>query len=93
MNSDLVKKLLKLSALAAPEKEQHTLFVDLGRIIELIDQMQEIDTTHIEPLRHPVDLPQNLRKDIADLDIETEIFQDIAPKTEDGFYLVPRVIE
>ena len=67
--------------------------MDLGRIIELIDQMQEIDTTHIEPLRHPVDLPQNLRKDIADLDIETEIFQDIAPKTEDGFYLVPRVIE
>ena len=93
MNLDLVEKLLKLSALSVTEKEQHMLFADLRRIIELVDQMQEIDTAHIEPLRHPVDLSESLRKDVADFDIETEIFQDIAPKTEDGFYLVPRVIE
>ena len=93
LNLDLVKKLLTLSALSASEKEQHILFKDLKRIIELVDEMQEIDTDKVEPLRHPVDLPQRLRKDTPNYNIDREAFQKIAPSTENGLYLVPRVVE
>ena len=93
MNLDLVKKLLALSALSVPEKEQDILLNDLKRIIELVDEMQAINTDMVEPLHHPVDLPQRLRKDTPNYDIDWEVFQSLAPSTENGFYLVPRVVE
>jgi aspartyl-tRNA(Asn)/glutamyl-tRNA(Gln) amidotransferase subunit C len=55
--------------------------------------MNKIDTSNIEPMSHPLDEANNLRKDIASKEIERDDFQKSAPLIDDGFYLTPKVIE
>ena len=93
MDQATIDKLLTLSQLALPDAQRARLVSDLGAIIELIDAMQSVDTDNVEPLAHPVDVTQRLRPDVADADIDREHLQSIAPSTEDGMYLVPRVVE
>jgi len=57
------------------------------------EQMQAIDTEGVEPLAHPMEAVQRLRADEVTETDQHELFQDIAPQTEDGLYLVPRVVE
>ena len=59
----------------------------------LIDQMQAVDTTGIEPLAHPLEASQRLRADVVTETNHREAYQSIAPAVEDGLYLVPKVIE
>jgi aspartyl-tRNA(Asn)/glutamyl-tRNA(Gln) amidotransferase subunit C len=55
--------------------------------------MSETDTSDITPMAHPLDAVQRLRKDEVTETDKREHFQSIAPKTEEGVYLVPQVIE
>jgi aspartyl-tRNA(Asn)/glutamyl-tRNA(Gln) amidotransferase subunit C len=55
--------------------------------------MSETDTSDITPMAHPLDAVQRLRKDEVTETDKREHFQAIAPKTEEGVYLVPQVIE
>jgi aspartyl-tRNA(Asn)/glutamyl-tRNA(Gln) amidotransferase subunit C len=59
----------------------------------LIEPMLAVDTRGVEPMAHAQDLTQRLRADIVtEMDCR-EAFQAIAPETDAGLYLVPRVIE
>ena len=66
---------------------------DLLNIIAMIDQMQAIPTDGIEPMAHPLDATQRLREDIVTEEVDLAAFQAQAPSTEQGYYLVPRVVE
>lgn len=66
---------------------------DLAKIMRMVDQMQAIDTDGVEPMAHPLDATQRLREDRVTESVNPEHFQTHAPATEDGFYLVPRVVE
>ena len=55
--------------------------------------MQAVNTDGIEPLAHPLEIGARLRPDAVSETDQREKFQQIAPETENGFYLVPRVIE
>ena len=69
----------------------------IAGILELVDQMQAVDTSDVEPMANPHDAAQRLRIDDAvraDEPIaERDSFQAIAPATDQGLYLVPKVIE
>ena len=69
----------------------------IAGILALVDQMQAVDTSDVEPMANPHDAAQRLRPDTAvDTDnavTERDNFQAIAPATEQGLYLVPKVIE
>jgi aspartyl-tRNA(Asn)/glutamyl-tRNA(Gln) amidotransferase subunit C len=59
----------------------------------LIEEMNAVDTSGIGPMAHPQDVGLRLREDnVTETDRRTE-FQGIAPATEGGLYLVPRVLE
>lgn len=75
-----------------PETSEHARR-DLEKIITMIDAMQAVDTEGVEPLSHPLDSSQRLRKDIATETEQREKFQRNAPSTTEGYYLVPRVID
>lgn len=79
---------LKLDADATAHAE-----ADLHNIIGMIDQMQAIDTEGVTPMAHPLDATQRLRDDNVTEQIDVATFQTVAPATEDGYYLVPRVVE
>ncbi|MEG7168327.1 Asp-tRNA(Asn)/Glu-tRNA(Gln) amidotransferase subunit GatC, partial [Pseudomonas aeruginosa] len=59
----------------------------------LIDQMQAVDTSGVEPLAHPLEATQRLRPDAVTETDHRDAYQTIAPAVEEGMYLVPKVIE
>ena len=65
----------------------------LDAIFGLIDQLQAIDTTGVEPMAHAQDVMLPLRDDVVTAHDEHTAFQRVAPAAEDGLYLVPKVIE
>lgn len=66
---------------------------DMADILALVEQMQSVDTTAIEPLAHPLEIDTQLRVDEVTEEDQRDSFQKIAPVTEDGYYIVPKVIE
>lgn len=62
-------------------------------ILTLVAQLQTVDTSGVEAMAHPLDAVQLLRSDeVTEEDCRAE-FLAIAPQTENGLYLVPKVIE
>jgi aspartyl-tRNA(Asn)/glutamyl-tRNA(Gln) amidotransferase subunit C len=55
--------------------------------------MRAVDTNGIEPMAHPLDATQTLRADKITETNQRDQFQALAPETQDGLYLVPRVVE
>lgn len=56
-------------------------------------QMGQLDTTGVTPMAHPLDQMQRLRDDAVTETDQRDHFQTIAPQTEAGLYLVPKVID
>ncbi|WP_404363851.1 Asp-tRNA(Asn)/Glu-tRNA(Gln) amidotransferase subunit GatC [Marinobacter sp.] len=88
-----IEKVALLARIRVDEEQMVALEKDLGNILDLVDQLQAADTSHTEPMAHPLDAVQRLRPDVITEASQRDAFQAIAPATEDGLYLVPRVIE
>ena len=66
---------------------------ELANILDFVGRMDAVDTSDVTPMAHPLDANQRLREDqITETDRRCE-FQADAPTVENGFYLVPKVIE
>lgn len=88
-----VKKIAHLAAIAVEPEELDAVGEKLSNILDLFAQLSQADTEGVEPMAHPLDQTQRLREDlVAEVD-QRDKFQAIAPATENGLYLVPKVIE
>ena len=88
-----VKRVAHLARLELSDEEAAQTQAHLSGIFSLIEAMQAVDTAGIEPMAHAQDLPQRLRADaVTEADLRVD-YQRIAPETEAGLYLVPKVIE
>jgi len=88
-----IEKVAVLARIRVDEEQVSALEKDLGNILDLVDQLSAADTDSVVPMAHPLDAVQRLRPDEVTETNEREAFQKIAPATENGLYLVPRVIE
>jgi aspartyl-tRNA(Asn)/glutamyl-tRNA(Gln) amidotransferase subunit C len=88
-----VEKIAHLARLAVSDEELDSVAADLSRILGLVEQMNAVDTDGVVPMAHPLHMAQRLRADEVTESNQRERFQAIAPLTEAGLYLVPRVIE
>ena len=88
-----VAKIAHLARLAIGEADIPAYARNLSSILELVAQMNAVDTTGVEPLAHPLEMAQRLRPDAVSESDQRERFQTIAPSVEAGLYLVPKVIE
>jgi aspartyl-tRNA(Asn)/glutamyl-tRNA(Gln) amidotransferase subunit C len=88
-----VKNIAHLARLAIDEDLIPEYARNLSGILDLVEQMNAVDTTGVEPMAHPLDASQRLRPDVVTEPDQREAFQAVAPATEAGLYLVPRVIE
>ena len=93
LSLDDIKRVANLACIEVSEAEAATALAQLSGIFGLIEQMQAVDTSAIEPMSHAQDVVQRLRDDTITESDQRELFQSIAPKTEAGLYLVPKVIE
>lgn len=88
-----IRHLSALAQLKLSAEEAQAVAGDLARIIDMVDQMQAIDTEGVQPLAHPLDSAARLRPDAVTEVVDRDLYQQDAPETEDGLYLVPRVVE
>ena len=88
-----VEKIAHLARLHISDAEADEVTNRITDILALIDQMQSVNTEGVEPLAHPLDVVQRLRPDVVTEENQREALQSLAPATEDGLFLVPRVIE
>lgn len=88
-----VQRIAHLARIEVSETEARTTLGHLNGIFELIEQMQAVDTRGVEPMAHAQDLTQRLREDSVTESDRRAAYQAVAPETEAGLYLVPKVIE
>ena len=93
VTDDIVKSIAELAQLQVSEDELASLAAAMQNILDLAAQMQTVDTTDVLPVSNPLDAVQQFRPDTVTESNQRELYQSMAPETEDGLYLVPRVVE
>jgi aspartyl-tRNA(Asn)/glutamyl-tRNA(Gln) amidotransferase subunit C len=93
LSLEQVQRIAHLARIEISEAEARTTQDHLNGIFALIEQMQAVDTAGVEPMAHAQDLAQRLREDAVTEPDRRAAFQAVAPETEAGLYLVPKVIE
>ena len=88
-----VKRIAHLARIAVEEDEMPGYLQQLSNILSLVEEMQAVDTTGIEPMAHAQDVVLRLRNDVATEIDRRAAYQAVAPQVEAGLYLVPKVIE
>ncbi|MGD8789376.1 MAG: Asp-tRNA(Asn)/Glu-tRNA(Gln) amidotransferase subunit GatC [Burkholderiales bacterium] len=90
---DDVKRVAMLARIEVTDSESEKMLVQLGGVFRLIEKMQTVDTSGVEPMAHAQDVTTRLRADLVTETDEHELFQSVAPQVENDLYLVPKVIE
>jgi aspartyl-tRNA(Asn)/glutamyl-tRNA(Gln) amidotransferase subunit C len=93
LSLDQIAKIAELARLELSATDAAALQQELNGILAMVDRMQAVDTRAIEPMSHPQQAMQRLREDHVTERDQRDKHQAIAPATEDGLYLVPKVIE
>lgn len=88
-----VEKIAHLARLAIHEEDIPVYVRDLSKILDLVEQMNAVDTSQVTAMAHPLDATQRLRPDEITEQDQSKQYQAIAPLIEAGLYLVPKVIE
>jgi len=93
LSPEEVKKIAYLARLSIKAENISQYSEDLSGILHLVGQMDAADTDNVEPMAHPQDAMQRLRKDVVTEINQREKLMANAPMQEDGLFLVPKVIE
>jgi aspartyl-tRNA(Asn)/glutamyl-tRNA(Gln) amidotransferase subunit C len=88
-----VRRVAHLARIEISDEDATSVLRDLLSIFELIERMQAVDVSGIEPMSHAQDLALRLREDEVSEEDQHRLFQAVAPQVESGLYLVPKVIE
>ena len=89
-----IERIAHLARLNLTEPEIPVYVDSLSSIVDLVGQLEKAETGDIAPMAHPLPgLAQRLRADSVDEANRRELYQQNAPATEAGLYLVPKVIE
>lgn len=90
---DDVRKIAQLARIAEPEDRLEALVEELNAILGWIEQLDEVDVDGVEPMASAVDRGLPLREDVVtDGGIRDDVLAN-APRTEEGFFVVPKVVE
>ncbi len=97
LTPEQLQRIALLARIAVSPAEASGVTDRLNQVLDLVDQLQAVDTRGIEPMSHALDaqlaVRQRLRPDeVTEPDLRAE-FQVVAPAVEQGLYLVPKVIE
>ncbi len=88
-----VDKIAQLARLEIAENDVPEVARNLSNILDLVAQMDSVNTDDVEPMAHPLEMAQRLRDDVVTEKDRRDQFQTVAPQVENGLYLVPKVIE
>ena len=86
-----VEHVAKLARLELTEEEKQKFSTQLNSILEYVNEMNEIDTTDIEPMSHALPVYNVMREDEVSYEQTKEELMKNAPYEEDGFFRVPKI--
>ena len=97
VDKDTVRKVARLARLAVPEERLEPLAGELNGILKWIEQLNEVDVEGVEAMTSTVDMKLPMREDVLATGPtgggQPDNVVANAPKTEDHFFVVPRVVE
>ncbi len=93
VDEDTVRSMAHLARVQIDADRVADYATEMSKVLALAEQMEEVDTSAVEPMAHPTRAVQRLRDDVVLEDDKRQQFQSIAPETDAGYYLVPQVIE
>ena len=88
-----VHRIAELARIGISDAEAKAVQAKLNDIFELIGQLQKVDTEGVEPMAHAQATALRLRADAVTEKDRRDSFLAVAPQSEAGLYLVPKVIE
>ena len=88
-----VEKVALLARLTISESELPEVTERFSRVLNLVDELNTIDTAHVVPMSNPHDMEQRLRPDQVTRENNREALMASAPSQEQGYFLVPKVID
>ena len=93
MDKKTVTTISYLSRLKIDDEKEEKIIEDLDNIIKFVDQLNIIDTSDVAPLTNPLEKTAKTRKDIVTAkNLKKDLLQ-VAPSSNDDYFLVPRVVE
>ena len=93
MDKKTVATIAYLSRLSLNKKNEDKITNDLENIIKFVDQLNKAKTDNIEPLASPLEKTAKTRPDKITAKNRKEIFLERSPKSNEDYFLVPRVVE
>ncbi len=93
LSLDEVARIARLARLDLAPAEAEVMQGELNAILAMVDRMAGVPAEGVEPMAHPQEAAQRLREDRVTETDRREDYQAVAPATQDGLYLVPKVIE
>ena len=88
-----VRKVARLARIREPDERLEPLAREMSAIIDWIEQLGEVDTDGVEPMSSAVDLKLPMREDVVTDGGDPARVLANAPRSADGFFIVPKVVE
>ena len=82
-----------LAKLELSDEEKEQAKKDMGEMLDYIDQLNELDTTGVEPMSHVFPVHNVFREDVVKESLSRELALSNAPLKDDGYFRVPKVLE
>jgi aspartyl-tRNA(Asn)/glutamyl-tRNA(Gln) amidotransferase subunit C len=88
-----IRRIARLARIEVDDAQVAALAPELNAILGMVERMQAADCAGVDPMSHPQAFAQRLREDAVTEPDRRDDYQSVAPRVEDGLYLVPKVIE
>ena len=93
MDKETIIKIANLAKLEIKDDKLNDIASSLEKILNLVDEMNDVDTDNVTPMSHPLNLKQELRKDEVKETNQRDLFQKDNENTDNGYYKVPKIID
>lgn len=93
VDQNTVRRIARLARIAVRDDELSSLEGELNSILDWVEQLREVNTDGVEPMTSAVAMTMKMRDDVVTSgNLQAEVTRN-APGSEDGFYVVPKVVE
>jgi len=93
VDKNTVRRVAKLARIAFPEERLEPMAGELNRLLAWVEQLNEVDTSTVEPMTSVVKMSLKMRDDVVSDGGQAEAVTKNAPLGEDHYFAVPKVVE
>ena len=93
VDKNTVRRVAKLARIAFPEERLEPMAGELNRLLAWVEQLNEVDTSAVEPMTSVVKMSLKMRDDVVSDGGKAEAVTQNAPLGEDHYFAVPKVVE